>query len=93
MSTTSPTFRPSVLAARARLAEGREEIKQQHLAGSPGIQISTRLADLLDGVVLDLFEARAPTAQSKGSRPTTRSRWWPTAATAAATWPPTPTLT
>jgi [protein-PII] uridylyltransferase len=55
--TTLPTFRPSVLAARRQLLDGREEIRQQHEAGSPGIQVSTRLADLLDGIVLDLFSS------------------------------------
>ena len=60
-----PLFRPAVLAARQRLADGRREIEEQHRAGSPGIQISTRLAELLDAVVLDLFEA-ARTDQPAG---------------------------
>ncbi|HEV3022962.1 MAG TPA: DUF294 nucleotidyltransferase-like domain-containing protein, partial [Pirellulales bacterium] len=55
--TTMPIFRDSLLAGRKRLAEGRSEIRQQHEAGSPGIQVSTRLAELLDKVVLDLFES------------------------------------
>ncbi len=54
--TTTPTFRPAVYAARQQLAERREEIRRQHEAGSPGIQICTRLSNLLDTVVLDLFE-------------------------------------
>ncbi len=57
MMSTTPTFRASLVAARQRLVEGREEIKQQHLAGSPGIQICARLTELLDSVVLDLYEA------------------------------------
>ncbi len=52
-----PTFRPSVLAARERLATSRQQIREQHQAGSPGIQICTRLADLLDAVVLELYES------------------------------------
>ena len=52
-----PSFRPSVLAARERLATSREQIREQHEAGSPGIQVCTRLADLLDAVVLDLYES------------------------------------
>jgi [protein-PII] uridylyltransferase len=55
--TMTPTFRPSVLAARERLATHREQIREQHRAGSPGIQVCTRLADLLDSVVLDLYES------------------------------------
>ncbi|MBI3836799.1 MAG: [protein-PII] uridylyltransferase, partial [Planctomycetia bacterium] len=54
---TSPIFRESLLEARQRLASVREEIKQQHRAGSPGIQICTRLTDLLDAVTLDLYES------------------------------------
>jgi len=50
-------FRPSVLAARERLAKGRAEIRDHHRAGSPGIQISARLTELLDGVVLDLYRS------------------------------------
>jgi [protein-PII] uridylyltransferase len=56
MSTT-PTFRKSLLEARERLATGRHDVKQQHRAGSPGIQVCARLAELLDTVVLDLYEA------------------------------------
>jgi [protein-PII] uridylyltransferase len=55
--TTTPTFRPSVLASRERLATQREQICEQHRAGSPGIQVCTRLAALLDAVVLDLYES------------------------------------
>ncbi|HEV3138009.1 MAG TPA: [protein-PII] uridylyltransferase, partial [Pirellulales bacterium] len=54
---TGPVFRESLLEARQRLQRGREEIKQQHRTGSPGIQICTRLTDLLDGVILELYEA------------------------------------
>src|SRR5262245_55657293 len=56
MSTTL-AFRESLLAAKLRLAEGREKIKQQHAAGSPGIQVCACLTDLLDTIVLDLYEA------------------------------------
>ena len=54
---TSSHFRQSLLDARQRLQAGREAIKQQHSSGSPGIQVCTRLTELLDGVVLDLFDA------------------------------------
>jgi len=55
--TAGPTFRNSLLAARDRLAEGRAKIQAQHEAGSPGIQVCVCLTDLVDAVVLDLFEA------------------------------------
>ena len=45
------------MAARERLLAGRQEIRAQHEAGSPGIQVSTHLTELLDTVVLDLYEA------------------------------------
>jgi [protein-PII] uridylyltransferase len=52
-----PNLRPSVLHARERLLAGRHEIRAQHESGSPGIQICTRLTDLLDSIVLGLSEA------------------------------------
>jgi [protein-PII] uridylyltransferase len=52
-----PTIRPSVVAAKSRLAEGREKLKRQHAEGSPGIQVCACLTDLLDGVVLELYRA------------------------------------
>lgn len=55
--TMQPVFRESLLAARERLAAGREEIREHHRAGSPGIQVSARLTELLDGVVLDLYQS------------------------------------
>ncbi len=67
MMTTGPTFRESLVEARQRLLQGREEIKQQHLTGSPGIQICTRLTELLDGVVLDLCEAALADLWPQGS--------------------------
>jgi [protein-PII] uridylyltransferase len=54
---TNPVFRESLLAARERLLTGRQEIRAQHEAGSPGIQVSTHLTELLDTVLLDLYEA------------------------------------
>lgn len=48
-------MRPIVNRSRDRLREGREKAREQHDAGSPGIQVSTRLADLYDDVVLDVW--------------------------------------
>jgi len=50
-------LRPSVLEARHRLLEGREKLRQRHQRGSPGVQVCAALADLLDTIVLDLYEA------------------------------------
>jgi [protein-PII] uridylyltransferase len=66
-ASTSPAFRPSVLAARRHLLEGREQIREQHRAGSPGIQVCTRLTELLDAVVLDLFESALADLWPEGS--------------------------
>lgn len=52
-----PAFRESLLAARERVTAGREEIREHHRAGSPGIQVSARLTELLDSVVLDLYHS------------------------------------
>ncbi len=51
------SLRPSVLAAKDWLAQERAKLKQQHDAGSPGIQVCARLTDVLDRAVLDLYEA------------------------------------
>ncbi len=53
----SANLRPSVLAAKQRLAEGRAKLRARHDRGSPGIQVSQAMADLLDVVVLDLEAA------------------------------------
>jgi [protein-PII] uridylyltransferase len=55
--TTNPTFRPAVTAAREHLAAGRRRLHEQHNAGSPGIQVCAALTELLDEVVLEVFNA------------------------------------
>ncbi len=50
-------LRPSVLAARERLAEGREKLRSRHEQGAPGLHICNALADLFDAVVLDLYQS------------------------------------
>ena len=52
---SGPNFRPVVLAAREKLKTGREKLKNQHRRGSPGIQVSGYLTDLVDSVVLDVY--------------------------------------
>jgi [protein-PII] uridylyltransferase len=52
-----PHFRPSVLAAKQRLTEERARLREQHEAGAAGVQLGARLAEMLDAVVRDLFDA------------------------------------
>lgn len=47
----------AVLQARRRLLEGRQKLRAQHDAGSPGLQVCVRLSDLVDSVLLELVEA------------------------------------
>ncbi len=52
-----PGIRESLLAAKKRLQEQRAMIRQQHDSGSPGIQVCARLTDLVDSIVLELWES------------------------------------
>lgn len=47
----------AVIQARERLREGQLKLRAQHDAGSPGLQVCVRLTDVVDSVVLDLFQA------------------------------------
>lgn len=46
-----------MIQSRERLQTGREKARQQHQAGGAGFQVSTRLADLYDDVVLSVWDA------------------------------------
>lgn len=48
-------MRPIVLRCRELLREGREKAREQHESGTPGMQVSTLLADLYDDVVLNVW--------------------------------------
>ncbi|MBN8604305.1 MAG: [protein-PII] uridylyltransferase [Planctomycetes bacterium] len=50
-----PSLPAVVLDARQKLSEGRVKLRAQHDAGSPGIQVCTRLTDLVDGIVSGIF--------------------------------------
>lgn len=55
---TAPAgLRPGVVAAKARLASGRDKLRQRHARGTPGVQVCRALTDLVDGLVLDLYRA------------------------------------
>ena len=47
-----------VQTAKTRLAGGHRWLKQQHRAGSGGVELCAAVSDLRDSVLLDLFEAR-----------------------------------
>jgi len=47
----------TVLCAREHLAAGRDKLRAQHQAGTPGVQLCASITQLLDGVILDLYEA------------------------------------
>lgn len=48
---------PAVIHARKRLNDGRLKLRAQHDSGSPSLQVCVRLTDLVDSIVLDLFNA------------------------------------
>lgn len=48
-------MRPIVIQSREVLDAGRNKARQRHDAGIPGMQVSTLIADLYDGVVLDIW--------------------------------------
>jgi len=54
---SSVSLRSRVVAAREWLIGERADIQKQHETGSPEIQVCTRLTEMLDRVVLDLYEA------------------------------------
>lgn len=60
---TAATGLPAaVIRARDQLREGRVKLKAQHDSGSPGLQVSAYLTDLIDSVVLDLYQASCSAA-------------------------------
>jgi [protein-PII] uridylyltransferase len=54
--TATSRIRPAIEAAREKLARGRARLREQHQAGTPGIQVSVCISDLLDSVILDLYQ-------------------------------------
>ncbi len=51
------SLRANVLAAKERLAEGRQELQRRHETGCSGIELCTALSNLRDEVLLDLTRA------------------------------------
>ena len=50
-------LRPSVLAAREQLAEGREQLRQQHDRGLDGVKVCARFTSLVDSAIARLYDA------------------------------------
>ncbi|MGD0898381.1 MAG: [protein-PII] uridylyltransferase [Thermoguttaceae bacterium] len=50
-------IRSNVLAAKARLAKGYEDLKARHHAGGSGVEICALMSNLRDAVIIDLVEA------------------------------------
>lgn len=52
----APSLSPAILAARERLRDGRRKLRESHQRGSPGMQLTHLQTDLVDGVILELFD-------------------------------------
>ncbi|RIK83738.1 MAG: [protein-PII] uridylyltransferase [Planctomycetota bacterium] len=50
------SLRPIVIASKARLATGRERLRERHAAGESGVTLCASLADLVDTIVLDVWD-------------------------------------
>src|SRR5437773_10968537 len=51
----APGLSAAVIAAREKIASGREKLRRQHESGSPGVQLCAHFTDLLEAVVIELF--------------------------------------
>jgi [protein-PII] uridylyltransferase len=52
----APGLPAAVVSAREKIASGREKLRRQHESGSPGVQLCAHFTDLLEGIVLELFD-------------------------------------
>ncbi|MBW8884192.1 MAG: HD domain-containing protein, partial [Planctomycetia bacterium] len=52
----APGLSAAVVAAREKIATGREKLRRQHESGSPGVQLCAHFTDLLESIVLELFD-------------------------------------
>ncbi|MCG8585555.1 MAG: [protein-PII] uridylyltransferase, partial [Pirellulales bacterium] len=65
---SGPHFNPAVLAAKKRLADGRAKMRELHLGGSPGIQVSAFFTDVMDEIIRNLYEAAIATRSSADAK-------------------------
>jgi len=76
-------------ATREAAGHGREKLYQQHESGSPGVQVCACLTELLDAVLLELYQApRLAKRRAKFRRRSGGVRSWRTVAMAVRRWPP-----
>ena len=54
---TAPRMSSAIAVAKEKLAAGREKLKRQHESGSPAVQVCTHFTDLLEQIVIELFQA------------------------------------
>src|SRR5688572_15703277 len=52
---TAPGLSAAIVAAREKIAAGRDKLRRQHESGSPGVQVCAHFTDLLEGIVVELF--------------------------------------
>ncbi|MEK6233495.1 MAG: hypothetical protein N2C14_02190, partial [Planctomycetales bacterium] len=57
MLTNGPNLRDRVVIATERLAAGREKLRKRHAKHSPGVQVCNAVTDLIDHVILELYES------------------------------------
>jgi [protein-PII] uridylyltransferase len=54
--TVTVSLRPIVVASKSRLSKGRERLRERHSAGESGVTVCASLADLVDTIVLDVWD-------------------------------------
>jgi [protein-PII] uridylyltransferase len=52
----APGLSAAVISAREKIAAAREKLRRQHESGSPGVQLCAHLTDILEAIVLELYE-------------------------------------
>ena len=87
--------RPAGAAARAAAGAAAREIQAYFEAGGSAEVVHRELSRQMDAVIQGTLDfAQAAALRHAPTRPRARSsRWWPSAATAAASWRPAPTST
>src|SRR5437868_13357148 len=52
----APGLSAADISAREKIVAGREKLRRQHESGSPGVQLCAHFTDLLEAIVLELFD-------------------------------------
>ena len=74
-----------MLEVRQELADGRQQLREQHDRGLEGARVCARYTSLVDAAIMRLYDAYLAELPPSGCRSSCASawRWWPMAATAA----------